>query len=259
MYKFDHDIYIQADGIPTGLSTSVDNSKITMTIWLRKVEDTLLKNSVNLFLSFLYVDDYRYFGAGFRLGLTFDPVSKQITYSEDQYIQDVKDNLDVTKKSALMLKQIMNSISKGIQVTTESVHDFQNRKLPNLHFQLWVGDTEPEISHTDGVSGSKIWYEFYEKPMGSEKAICQSSAMSYNMKRASLTQEVHRRLLNTDTELPQISKNEIINKFTEKLEKSGYLRDQIWDITASGLVGYKRKFTERQRHRDQNKKNLRGL
>ena len=91
MYKFDDDIFMQIGGIPTGLSTSVDNSKITMTLWLRKVENTLLKNSSKLFLSFLYVDDYRYFGAGFKLGLTFDPVSKSIIFSEDQYVQDLND------------------------------------------------------------------------------------------------------------------------------------------------------------------------
>ena len=74
--------------------------------------------------------------------------------------------------------------------------------------------------------------------------------MSWNMKRASLTQEGVRRLLTRSSELPQREKDKIIDSFTDKLEKSGYSRHQSREIVEIGLLGYARKWGKmNKRHR----------
>ena len=94
-------------------------------------------------------------------------------------------------------------------------------------------------------------YSFFSKPMGSKFNILETSAASYQSKKASLSQEVVRRLLNTDEERPQEEKIEIIDEYCRKLEGSGYSKDQQKEIIEAGLIGYKRRI-ERQggiRHR----------
>ena len=78
----------------------------------------------------------------------------------------------------------------------------------------------------------------------------ENSAAPWNQKRASLSQEVVRRLLTTSKELPQETKDQIINEFTNKLRLSGYSIIQAREIVSSGVKGYLRKWESRaERHR----------
>ena len=61
------------------------------------------------------------------------------------------------------------------------------------------------------------------------------------MKKATLSQEVVRRMANTDEEQPQQLRNEILEKFTIKMKCSGYNFKQRSEIIISGLKGYERK------------------
>ena len=98
--------------------------------------------------------------------------------------------------------------------------------------------------------------------MGSKFAIIESSASSYQSKKASLSQECVRRLLNTDDNRAQVERNQMIDEFQKKLQISGYNKIQQKEIIESGLVGYKRRLnrqggikhrrsrdTEKERHR----------
>ena len=97
----------------------------------------------------------------------------------------------------------------------------------------------------------RITYTFYEKPRSSRFTILEKSASAYQQKKASLCQEVVRRILNMSTDRTQEERNEVVENFCSKLEDSGYSRRQIKDIVESGLVGYSRRVSRQAgvRHR----------
>ena len=95
-----------------------------------------------------------------------------------------------------------------------------------------------------------LHYMFYEKDVSSKYCTLEISAMSWNMKRAILSQELIRRLLNTSDGVELEIKDKIVTSMCERLKRSGYRKDQIREIITSGLKGYNRKWGQGQtRHR----------
>ena len=67
----------------------------------------------------------------------------------------------------------------------------------------------------------KIRYQFYEKEISASVSLLETSAASTQGKMSTLTQEVKRRLINTQEDLMD-EKIEILNTFGKKLRRSGY-------------------------------------
>ena len=80
----------------------------------------------------------------------------------------------------------------------------------------------------------------------------EQSAGAYQSKKASLSQECVRRLLNTDDDRPQAEVDQVINDFQSKLKGSGYNQLQQKEIIEGGLLGYKRRVARQGgvKHRD---------
>ena len=170
-----------------------------------------------------YVDDVRLLLKPINLGWRW--VAKGMEFREDwKKEEEGKTN---NEKTAEVLKCIMNSIFPSTQFTTETAEDFASATLPTLDTQLWV--------HND-----KVMYSYYEKPTSSKQVIARKSAMSENGKVASLSQDLVRRLKNTNLELPQEEKNEIVNQYSRKLTTSGYSRDQVHRVVTAGLRGFEK-------------------
>ena len=99
-------------------------------------------------------------------------------------------------------------------------------------------DDSNDISH---LNISHIKCLFYEKPMNSQFCILEKSAMDYQTKFSILSQDLVRRLLNTKETIAQPKKDEIIDKYTNKLFDSGYNVAQVRQVVIAGIRGYKRK------------------
>ena len=87
----------------------------------------------------------------------------------------------------------------------------------------------------------ELRYEFYEKPMCNKLCMLEMSAMTESSKIASLSQDLVRRMLHTDSKTSQSRRNEIVDSFTDKLKRSGYKKSQIIEIAKSGLKCFMRK------------------
>ena len=77
--------------------------------------------------------------------------------------------------------------------------------------------------------------------MSAEYTLMEGSEAEYQGKKASLSQCVTTRLINTSEDLPQKDRNGIIYEFTRKLIKSGYSKKQTHEIVEGGIVGYERR------------------
>ena len=96
--------------------------------------------------------------------------------------------------------------------------------------------------------------------MTTEYTLMEGSAADYQSKKASLSQCVVPRLMNTDESLDQTTRNEIINEFGRKLSKSGYSKYQIHEIIEGGVISYERRKKETRRDRPQGpKRHPRGV
>ena len=124
--------------------------------------------------------------------------------------------------------EIFESINMDLGFTIELETDFPGRWLQTLDTQLKM------------MEDGSIEYQFYEKSMSSNFCIRRSSALSWNMKTASLSNEVRRRCLNTSLTLDHSVLDSCLLKFWEKMLRSGYTRPEATKILKSGLLGFER-------------------
>ena len=131
------------------------------------------------------------------------------------------------------MKHAMESVNPDLKFEIELEEDFPEGKLPTLDTAIWL----------DRQVGAppRLRFEFYEKPMSNKFCMLERSAMAESSKIASLSQDVVRRMLNTDQEIPQDRRNEIVDDFVRKLSRSGYKKTQVREIIISGLKCYMRK------------------
>ena len=130
------------------------------------------------------------------------------------------------------VRKMMNSIYPCLEFTTEHQSDFRTGYIPTL-------DSEWKLTKT-----GQILYRFYEKPMASPFCMMQDAAISEESKKATLSQEVIRRLENTSESEPDSVRVQIINKFITKMETSGYKEEKMSEIVKCGIKGYERKLEE---------------
>ena len=98
-------------------------------------------------------------------------------------------------------------------------------------------------------------YRFYEKEMASQYTLMSNTAISDQTKTATGTLEVLRRLMNTGDDEPQAVKDEILETYILKLQRSQYTQQKISKILVTGITAYERRIeickkTGRDIHRD---------
>lgn len=86
--------------------------------------------------------------------------------------------------------------------------------------------------------------------MSTKYCTLELSAMSWNQKRAILSQDLIRRLLNTSENVEPSVRDGIALEMAKILKRSGYKKSQVQDIMGCGLWGYRRKWgSGQERHR----------
>ena len=136
----------------------------------------------------------------------------------------------------------MNSINRDISFTAESQEDFPDLHIPTLDTKLRL------LYHPDGTA-NRITYTFYEKDINTQYATLETTAQSQNDKVQALSKKIERRLFRTDNSRPQTEVNSILDKYTEKLTRSGYCISQIRQIVTSGIRCYLRKVKEQEENK----------
>ena len=246
-YQFGGKLYQQADGGPIGLRITGACAKVMMGVWSVRVKRILEENHVRIWLASGYIDDMRHLTSEIGLGRRWSEKEQKFVFKEEWRQEEEKFGYSKEKKSSIEIGKVMNSIFKEIQFTTEIEEDYKDNRIPTLDFTMWnekgeerEGET-PERRKERQKQKGKILYSFYEKEMGTQFCILETSAMSYNSKRSSLAQEVVRRMLNTSEMVSQEERDTIVEKFILKLKRSGYSESQRKEIVLAGLKGYETK------------------
>ena len=107
-------------------------------------------------------------------------------------------------------------------------------------FGGWLPTLDLEIKT---LENNKVMFQYFEKPMVPNMALHRRSAMPKATRRATLNQELIRRMVNTSEMVSDDRRVEIVDKYAEKLMNSEYPLDQTRNIIIGGLKGYERLLT----------------
>ena len=100
--------------------------------------------------------------------------------------------------------------------------------LPTLDLEIWVREA------------NQIMFQYFEKSMVPNMVIHRRSAMPESTRRATLNQELIRRMVNTSEMVDMSKRIEIIDKYVTKLINSKYTLEQTRSTLIGGLKGFER-------------------
>ena len=103
----------------------------------------------------------------------------------------------------------MSSLVQYLKFEGEDAEMFSSNELPTLDTSIWW-------------TGERLMFRFFEKPTVPNRVLQKQTALSEDCIRASLNQEVVRRLLSCSPDLPLCEKRDILSKFAQKLVNSGF-------------------------------------
>jgi hypothetical protein len=107
--------------------------------------------------------------------------------------------------------------------------DFPDGKMPSLDTKVWV------------VDGWRILYEFLEKTMATNLMVEAGSALSKEVKMATLAEEISRRLRTTSLELEHSCRPEILERACVKMKTSGHADFFIRQAVEQGIRAFEEK------------------
>ena len=172
-----------------------------------------------------YMDDLRVFMLALKMGWRWK--EDGFYFCKEWEEEDLLSGKSPTLRTAENMILAMSSLLKFLKFTMEIPEQFEDGKLPTLDTKIWI-------------QNRRVWYMFFEKPMSANVVIQAESALSEQVKLASLTQEVVRRLKHTSLELPHSSRLEVLELFSQKLTNSGHGQPFMERILLTGIAKYKR-------------------
>ena len=87
---------------------------------------------------------------------------------------------------------------------------------------------------------NRILFSFFEKSMVSSMVLHKMSAIPEGVRRATLNQEMVRRMLNTSEGVSSTKRLELVDGYAQKLVNSEYSVEEARKIIIGGLKGYER-------------------
>ena len=165
-----------------------------------------------------YVDDCRLFLPALNKGGMWN--GRKFVFHEELTNNTESDNEYTTRE----ITKAMCSVVHFLRFTGEHC-DMFGGKLPTLDTTLWM-------------ENNRVKFEFFEKPTVGNVVIHRDTALPINSVRASLVQEVVRRLLNCCEDLNLKRKQEIISRFAQKMMNSGHSEKSIKLTIVHGVMKY---------------------
>ena len=259
-YKFGGKTYKQTDGGPIGARVTMCLARVVMHDWGEQYQQILTKACLRIALLGSYVDDVRQGTTVLRLGMRFDHTIMEFKWSmeaevEDKTLKEIEEEPTNRRMSRICLPA-MNAINPDLVFTAEVPEDFADGKLPTLDTKFWqMGGLEAKGQETFGgmpanskLIDYRINHSYFEKEMRTPYVIMKRSAMSDHSRYNILANELVRRLSNMKREeTTHEEKEEVVEHFIQQCKTSGYSRHETREGVVSGIKGWKRKCTRRER------------
>ena len=147
-----------------------------------QLKDTLEVAGIVLLLLSIYVDDIRAFMEKIKLGYRWNSESGKPIYNKEWELEERSLEMSEDKKTATELQRIMNQITPDPRFTLEIQEEYLNNHIPTLDCNVKL------IEQINECPKYNIRYTFFKKPMVSQYAGLETSAMDYESKKSTLSQ-----------------------------------------------------------------------
>ena len=124
------------------------------------------------------------------------------------------------QKTSEILEGIINSVCTWLKLTMEHEEMFGG-VLPTLDLEIWVGEQ------------NKVMFRFFEKAMVSPMVLHRRSAMPEGIRRATLNQEMVRRMVNTSELVDVKTRIDVVDDYAQRLLNSEYTLKETREIPRS--------------------------
>ena len=225
-YEFAGSLKLQKEGGPIGMEITGVVAQVFMVWWDRQLTERMNQINFKLKMHQRYVDDTNVVAKQTAIGARYDGerlVINETTIAEDEAVPP-------DKRTMQLLQKVASYIHPSIRLTIDYPSKHANGKVPMLDLNMWIMDVGGE---------RKVVYEHYEKPMTSKAVIHAKSAVSMQIKRTVLSQEVLRILLHCSEHLPWETTCEHVNNFMKKMQYSGYNHSFRYNVVNSALNAMK--------------------
>ena len=219
-YSFGGKFFHQIKVGPIGLRSTCCIARLVMLWWDDQLVVALMRNNIQMVSGARYMDNVRLFLRGVRLGWRM--VKDVLVYKDAWRLEEINAGLTILEKTSEILKEIMNGICGWLVLTMETELMFGGT-LPTLDLQLWVSDE------------NKVLYKYYEKPTTPITVLHARSAIPEATRRATLNQEMIRRMTNTSELVDVKIRIVIVDEYAQKLINSEYSLEQARNFVIEGL------------------------
>ena len=217
--------YLQKRGGPIGLRSTCCIARLVMLWWDQEFLDVVKTTNIKIIGSARYMDDVRVWLRAIRLGWRWQ--DGRLVFKSKWRMEELQAGMSILQKTSDVLQGMMNSICCWLKLTMEHEEMFGG-VLPTLDLELWVSKE------------NKILFSFFLKGMISPMVLHKRSAMPEGVRRATLNQELIRRMVNTSELVDMNKRLEIVDKYAQKLIHSEYSMDETIRVVIGGLKGYER-------------------
>ena len=224
-YSFGGRFYHQQRGGPIGLRSTCCIARLVMLWWDDELVLAMEKMNIKMVAGARYMDDIRVWLHAIRLGWRI--IDGELMFRREWLEEERKENMTPLQKTTVILEEVMNGICGWLNLTMET-EDMFGGTLPTLDLQIWIRDD------------NKILYKYYEKAMIPITVIHARSAIPESTRRATLNQELIRRLTNTSELLDDGVRIMIVDEYAQKLVNSEYTVKRTQGFILGGLKGYER-------------------
>ena len=182
LYTFGGKRYRQKKGGPIGLRATCAIARLVICAWDRKWKELITKNNITLEEDIRYMDDGRIILLPFRPGWRWS-----------------EGGVKFTKRWAMEDKD-----RTGLEITKDILDESMQEVFPYLNFTTEVGEGEEEWLPTVDIMmriepNNILSYKYFEKTTTTNAMIQKRSALDENSKIQMLSNELMRRLANTDS------------------------------------------------------------
>ena len=226
IYEFAGSLKLQKEGGPIGMEITGVVAQVFMVWWDRQLKQRLNQINLQVKMHQRYVDDTNIIAKQTPVGAGYD--GEQMTINEATIAED--ETIPPDKRTMRLIQTVASYIHPSIRLTIDYPTKHRNGKVPMLDVNMWIMDVGDE---------KKVVYEHYEKPMTTKSVMHAKSAVSMQVKRTVLSQEVLRILLHCSRYVTWENVSTHINNFLKKMQYSGYNQNFRYNVVNSALNAMK--------------------
>ena len=157
-------------------------ARIVMLWWDGKFLEKVKAAGIEIEMYGRYIDDTNIVSEVVKPGWRFCKEMELVVFKEEWLEEDR--NTEDDRRTALVIRDIANTIHPMIQMEEDFPSNYRDGKLPILDLKCWIA--------RDGL----VWFQHYKKPAATKMVLSAQSALPMKQKRNIHINECVRRLRN---------------------------------------------------------------